>query len=155
MFAECACVYACGRCGGCWQLQSIRDVHAICVEHLPISNKYHSAVSTRCQAAVIEHAQPVIGVQLEAHPQSSLWHHRRVSCGRAPRAIPCTPAELCRCEHSPRRRFLIVFPLVLVVCVASAYYDAKKELEKEPPPFKELPGGRIMLQDGSIVKAPR
>ena len=49
------------------------------------------------------------------------------------------------------RRWLAAVPLVGVVCVISAYFEAKKELAKEPPPFKELPGGRIMLPDGSIV----
>ena len=52
-------------------------------------------------------------------------------------------------------RVLIVFPLVLGVCVVTAWFDAQKELAKEPPKYKELPGGRIMLQDGSIVSPPK
>jgi len=49
-------------------------------------------------------------------------------------------------------RMLLVLPIGMVACVAMAYFDAQKELAKESPPFKELPGGRIMLKDGSIVK---
>ena len=47
----------------------------------------------------------------------------------------------------------MVVPILGVVCFATAYMDAQKELRKEPPAFKELPGGRVMLQDGSIVHA--
>lgn len=49
-------------------------------------------------------------------------------------------------------RMLLVLPIGMVACVTMAYFDAQKELAKESPPWKELPGGRLMLKDGSIVK---
>ena len=42
--------------------------------------------------------------------------------------------------------------MIGAVCVATAYMDYRKEMAAEPKQIKKLPGDRIMLQDGSIVK---
>ena len=47
-------------------------------------------------------------------------------------------------------RYLLPLPLVFAALVGLAWFDAKKELAKETP-SKPLPGGRVMLKDGSIV----
>ena len=54
-----------------------------------------------------------------------------------------------------RRRWLLVMPLLFGVCVVTAWFDAQRELQKQPPAYKELPGGRAILKDGSIVKLPK
>ena len=73
------------------------------------------------------------------------------------RALALTPlrgrtrASLRAPPRAVGRRWLAAVPLIGLVCVVSAYFEAKKQLAQEPPPFKELPGGRVMLPDGSIV----
>ena len=50
------------------------------------------------------------------------------------------------------RRFLMVLPILGVACFGLAYNDAMKELDQEAVATKELPAGKTMLRDGSIVR---